>query len=588
MGVQARAQNHSQTDQAGSPNFSEHVEVTRKTDRHMIDELLNRLQLSKDEWIRVKLADRISIIDEIRQNLSNVSEAWIQSELQAKGLPPHSFGEAEEWTILAGVFRALRTLKQSLIEIHKQGRPLIPGALTTRPDGQVVAQVFPVTLFDSILFRGITSEVWMEPGVSAEETLKSQASVYHDEHLKGKVALVLGAGNASVQPVGDLLNKMFVELQVVVLKPNPVNDHLGPLMEEAFRPLIDRDFLGLVYGGVEEGAYLCNHPIVDELHMTGSDKTFEAIVFGTGREGTKRKAERRPINTKRFTGELGNVSPVIVVPGPWTEADIQEQAKHIATWLAVNAGFACLTPRVIIQHDSWPHGINLMEEVGKNFENYPTRKAYYPGAEERHAEFLKAHPEARLYGSAKRGHLPWTIVPNADPENVDDICFKREAFCCLFAETTLEATSIGGFIDRAVEFSNETLWGTLCATIIVHPKSLVDPEIAEAVDRAIANLRYGTVSLNLLAYYSAFFMTAPWGGYPGSDMYDIQSGMGKSYNMLMFSHPQKSVTKAPFKRLDPITVKSKKAPEFSKMLAEFEANPSWRYLPGLAITALRA
>lgn len=588
MGVQTKLQKHGLSTRSGSPYFSEHVQVTRKTERKDIDDLLNRLQASKDEWIRVKLVERLSIIDEVRQNLSNLSEPWIQSELQAKGLPPHSFGEAEEWTILAGIHRALRMLTRSLIEIQEQGRPLIPGALTTRPDGQVVAQVFPVTLFDSILFRGTTSEVWMEPGVSAEETLESQAAFYHDEHLKGKVALVLGAGNASVQPACDLLNKMFVELQVVVLKPNPVNDHLGPLMEEAFQPLIDRNFLGLVYGGVEEGAYLCNHPIVDELHMTGSDKTFEAIVFGTGSEGSQRKAERRPINAKRFTGELGNVSPVIVVPGPWTEDDVKEQAKHIATWLVANAGFACLTPRVIIQHHSWPHRINLMEEVGKLFESYPTRKAYYPGAEERHAEILKAHPEARLYGSPKSGQLPWTIIPNADPENVDDICFKREAFCGLFAETILKATSIGDFIDQAVEFSNETLWGTLCATIIIHPKSLDDPDVAAAVDRAIANLRYGTVSLNMLAYYSAFFMTAPWGGFPGSDIYDIQSGMGKSYNMLMFSKPQKSVTKAPFKRLDPITVKSRRAPEFCKMLAEFEANPSLWRLPGLVITAVRA
>jgi len=43
---------------------------------------------------------------------------------------------------------------------------------------------------------------------------------------------------------------------------------------------------------------------------------------------------------------------VIVVPGPWQKSDIEEQAKHIATWLVANAGFACLSPRVIVQHES--------------------------------------------------------------------------------------------------------------------------------------------------------------------------------------------------------------------------------------------
>ncbi|HSG15540.1 MAG TPA: aldehyde dehydrogenase family protein [Anaerolineae bacterium] len=460
--------------------------------------------------------------------------------------------------------------------------------MTYGSDGQVVAPVFPLSLHDRFLFPGVSGEVWMEPGVSVEETIATQSAAYHDPALGGKVALVLGAGNASVLPVIDLLHKLFVELQVVVLKLNPVNDHLGPLMEEGFRPLVERGFLAFAYGGAEQGDYLCRHPAVDELHMTGSDKTFEAIVFGADAKSGQRKAERKPLITKRFTGELGNVSPVIVVPGPWDEADIKEQSKHIATWLVANAGFACLTPRVIIQHQSWPQRNSLIEETGRLLEDHPTRKAYYPGAEVRHAEFLEAHAEALQFGTVNQGHLPWTIIPELEPDNANDICFKREAFCGLLAETALPASSAAGFIDRAVEFANDTLWGTLCATIIVHPKSLADPEIAAAIDRAIARLNYGTVSLNMLAYYSAYFMTAPWGAFPGSDIYDIQSGAGKTFNFLMFSYPQKSVSRAPFKRLDPLTVVSKGALEFSRKLAKFEAGPSWRRLPGLVLTALRS
>ena len=36
----------------------------------------------------------------------------------------------------------------------------------------------------------------------------------------------------------------------------------------------------------------------------------------------------------------------------------------------------------------------------------------------------------------------------------------------------------------AVEFANRRLWGTLSATLIVHPQSLKDPQIAAAVDQA--------------------------------------------------------------------------------------------------------
>ena len=119
----------------------------------------------------------------------------------------------------------------------------------------------------------------MEPGVTSEETIANQASAYRKKDLKGKVALVLGAGNVSMLPVIDFLHKLFVELQVTIVKLNPVNAHLGPLMQEGFQALVDRGVLGFVYGGHMEGDYLCNHPVVEELHLIGSDKTFNFLMF---------------------------------------------------------------------------------------------------------------------------------------------------------------------------------------------------------------------------------------------------------------------------------------------------------------------
>ncbi len=91
----------------------------------------------------------------------------------------------------------------------------------------------------------------------------------------------------------DALYKLFVEDQVVLFKTHPANVYLGPLLEEGFRPLVERGFLRVVYGGAEEGAYLCAHAGVDEIHITGSDRTYEAIVFGAGEEGRRRKEQRR-------------------------------------------------------------------------------------------------------------------------------------------------------------------------------------------------------------------------------------------------------------------------------------------------------
>jgi len=221
--------------------------------------------------------------------------------------------------------------------------------------------------------------------------------------------------------------------------------------------------------------------------------------------------------------------------------------------------------------------------------NVNTRKAYYPGAKERHAAFLAAHPEAKQFGDAGGDHIPWTFITDVDSGNTNNICFKTEAFCSLFAETAIEAPSVSEFIDRAVEFANKTLWGTLCATIIVHPKSLDDPQIANAIDHAISTLRYGMICVNLRVEYGFDRMQGTWGGFPGHDIYDVQSGIGLTHNVLMFDRPQKTVVRGPFtKSSNPFVITSKRMDEFGKKMAYYEASPSIWKLSGLMLTALRS
>src|SRR5258708_35517819 len=121
---------------------------------------------------------------------------------------------------------------------------------------------------------------------------------------------------------------------------------------------------------------------MEEIHITGSDKTFDTIVFGTGTEGAQRKAAHTPLLTKRITGELGNVSPVIVVPGPWSQSDLVYQAEHIVTSLTNNAGFNCNATRAIIQYATWERRRTLLEQIRKVLAQLPTRDAYYPGAQD--------------------------------------------------------------------------------------------------------------------------------------------------------------------------------------------------------------
>src|SRR3954462_8456696 len=121
----------------------------------------------------------------------------------------------------------------------------------------------------------------------------------------------------------DALYKLFVEDHVVIFKTHPVKVYLGPLRESAFQPLIARGFFRVVYGGAEEGAYLCRHPGVEHIHITGYHRNSEAIVFGPGEEGRRRKEAGACRPSNPLSAERCTVSPVVWCPGPWDEGDLE-------------------------------------------------------------------------------------------------------------------------------------------------------------------------------------------------------------------------------------------------------------------------
>jgi acyl-CoA reductase-like NAD-dependent aldehyde dehydrogenase len=572
---------------AGTPVHGEGASALPPTSRQEMERAVGELAARKAAWTAVGAAERRALVGRLRRDFLAVAERWAAASAAAFGLPDS--GE----TSLTGpyfVLRNLRLLDDSLAAIAAGGAPRIPGPVRQRPDGRVVARVFPQDVYDRLFYGGVTAEVWMQPGVTPAELAATQAVAYRRRD-GGGVALVLGAGNVSSIGPMDALYKLFVEDRVVLFKTHPVNAYLGPLLAEAFRALAEGGFFRLVYGGAEEGAYLCAHPGVDEIHITGSDKTYEAIVFGAGDEGRQRKARNAPLLRKPISAELGNVSPVIVVPAPggYRDADLAYQAENLVTMLTNNAGFNCNAARVIVQHAASADRERLLAAVRALLARVPPRRAYYPGASERYHAFLAAHPEAERFGAEAGDQLPWTLISKLDPDARGDLCYSTEAFCGLFAETAIAAGSVAEYLDRAVAFANDSLWGTLNVTLVVPPAAVADPEVAAAVERAIAELRYGTVAVNHWAAIGYGLVVTPWGAYPGHTAQDIQSGTGIVHNTLMFSRVQKSVVRAPFHaRPKPAWFATHRtAARLTPRLVRFEAEPSPAKLPGIFSLALR-
>jgi acyl-CoA reductase-like NAD-dependent aldehyde dehydrogenase len=551
--------------------------TTLETLSRLVDELDRR----KDEWVRVPIERRAALLRACMRGVLTVADEWVARAAVARGFDASGPLAGEEW--LSGPMVTLRYLRLLADALERRARPA-PRALRHGPNGQVVAQVFPYDGFDRVLYPGIEAEVWIEPG-----QLPTQGRAYRERPAAGRVGLVLGAGNvASIAPT-DLLYKMFVSDQVVLVKMNPVNEYLGPVLERAFDDLVQAGFLRFAYGGADVGLQAARHPGIEAIHLTGSDRTYDAIVWGTTlQEQARRRAERRPAVEKPVTAELGCVSPVLVVPGRWTAAEIEFQARHVASMVAHNASFNCNAAKVLVLSPHWKQRGEFLAALREALAAIPPRHAYYPGALERYGRFLERYPRAVRLGSAPPDAVPWTLIPDV-PARDGEYALNVEAFCGVLAEVTLDAGRIGdpaAFLAGAVRFVNERVWGTLSCTVLVAraPREA----LGDALEQAVAALRYGAIGINVWPGVLFGLGVASWGAFPGHTPEQIGSGVGIVHNSLLFDHPQKSVARAP-SILFPKPVwfaDHRNLPGLGRRAAHFEASPSLLALARMAPHAL--
>lgn len=575
---------------AGAIGFPEADAQVPHHTPEQVDQAIAAVRARKDDWLALGLDAKRMLLDQMIQDTLRAAEEWSAAGLRMRRVLPDAPAGGE--VIATGpmqVVRHARLLSHVVRSIRDTGDVSLPGEVATRPDGQVVVPVFPTSKLDAMTYVGHRAEVWMEPHVTPE-TLQT-ATLYKDPPTAGAVCAVLAAGNFSASGPSDALHKLFVDGQVCVIKMNPVNEQLGRFVERALTPFIREGYVRVVYGGVDIGRHLTRHADVDAIHMTASDKTHDAVVFGTGDEGAARKAANEPEISTPVTSELGAVNPVIVVPGPWSDADIEFHGHYLASMLAMNAGYACLCPRVIVTDRDWDRRDDLLEAIRVSLSRATPRFPYYPGARERWELFVGAHPEAETFGTSQDGAVPWTLIPGLDHRDPDEVAFRVEAFNAVFTESAIPGGGdLSAWLDEVVDFCNDRLWGTLSCTVLAHPKTLKDPAGAAAVDRAIAQLRYGTIGLNTWAGTGYGLMSTTWGAFPGHPLDDIQSGRGVVHNTYMLEDPQKTVIRAPFRmgKKPAMAHDWQTFPRMARRLLQLEATGDWRQLPGIVADAIRA
>ncbi|WKK24862.1 aldehyde dehydrogenase family protein [Streptomyces olivoreticuli] len=546
------------------------------------------------EWAALPVAEGLRLLMATRPRIVAVAERWVAESCRAKGIDPGAPAAGEEW--LTGPYPLLRyvdALTRTLTAVRDGRDPLRGVRFSARPGGRTAVHVLPFDRADRLLLHGFRAEVWLAPGMDEAGARAGAGRGVRPEG--GGVCVVLGAGNInSIAPL-DVLHQLYAAGMVVLLKLNPVNDYLAPLLREVFAPFVARGFVRITTGGAAAGAALVRDPGVTAVHVTGSAATHDAIVFGPGPEGAARRAAGQPVLGKPVTSELGGVGPAVVLPGPWSRADLRYQARHLVAQKLNNNGFNCAAVQVVVVPEHWDARAEFLGELRSALRTAPARVAYYPGAGERRAGAVAGRTDVELLDSAE---VPRTLLPDIAPD-ADDPAFRTEFFAPVLAVTALPGRTPAEFLDRAVEFCNSALSGTLGANLVAHPRTL--RSLGPRFEEAVARLRYGTVGVNCWTAVGYALPRAVWGAYPGHTPVDVGSGIGTVHNALLLPGAERTVITGPFRpaprsvltgqwALSPVPpwfVDNRTSDGTGRRLLAYTARPSGRGLASVLWSALR-
>ena len=221
-----------------------------------IDEALGVLQAHAQAWAMLEDRARLDILDELRFDIGAVAERWVAGRpLAPNGLRLARWAKQKNgcfWRLFC-VRSAWRT-RPSPRSCAPDARGCPVHSSSPRP-GKPARGWFRVT--GGMAGVPGRDRGRLDAGGTTADTLVHSPTAGDVDGARGGVALVLGAGNASMLPVIDVLHQLFVQHRVGLLKPNPVNAYLGPLLEAGLQALIRRSFLRIIYGWRRHGAPTC-------------------------------------------------------------------------------------------------------------------------------------------------------------------------------------------------------------------------------------------------------------------------------------------------------------------------------------------
>ena len=531
------------------------MNVDMNTTRKMsLQTQLERLSSNKRRWGEMKPERRIEYLRAMLKRAQELDHrGWGNHSSTRQGYDPNApHGEtiaaAEEMVNSAIMVGTIRALIRTYTGLAERGAPPQVKSRPAQVGPQHIASVFPYDLADRMSpfgMVGVKGEVWTPDGPPIQRPTNN-----------GHLSLVLGAGNQSFLAFGDVMHEMFVKGNVTILKHHPVRAFGAPFYEDLFRDLIEDGFFASTLGDLEISGWLCQHELVEAVHMTGGTATHDAIVWGADHEQqAHNKQANTPVLNKPMTSELGCITPWIICSGiEWTDKQLRRHAAQLTKAFVSQNSCNCLSPKVIILDDDWPQADQFIEYFRECLSIAPSPPPYYPGSQARFQGFKEAYPAEVLEliqtrpASSRTDHelgetLGWLLV-HMDAES-DPYAVRNEAFAPVLAIRRISGENkCDVFLPKAVAYVNEEVWGTLSCTVLIHDK--LRSLHSETLEHAIADLRYGVVAINLWSSVVYGLDGCTWGAFPGEPLDNVASGIGLARNAFLIQNVEKSVLRSSF------------------------------------------
>eukprot|EP00521_Asterionellopsis_glacialis_P011143 CAMPEP_0195289906 /NCGR_PEP_ID=MMETSP0707-20130614/5988_1 /TAXON_ID=33640 /ORGANISM="Asterionellopsis glacialis, Strain CCMP134" /LENGTH=512 /DNA_ID=CAMNT_0040349965 /DNA_START=123 /DNA_END=1658 /DNA_ORIENTATION=+ len=510
--------------------------MMRDTPIEDVPVIIEKTASKADEWKDISLETKIQILKQIVKNCIEYQDEWLKISQEARGVDPtdprQGIARADILNVGPGLFGSYANgILKSLKCISKTGTPPPPKAFRVvdggakQDDNHCIVRALPHGLLEMTEGVGMTGELVLK-GNKPEQVSLADTCV-------GGVTGVLGAGNFDAPT--EVLCEMFLKGRCVIYKPNPVNQNINPVMQKILEPLVSHGFLSFVMGGADVGSALVGHAMLDQIVLTGGVNTYEKI---------------KPLAKAPICSELGAVNPWIIVPGSqWNHRTVDTFARNLASAKMLNNGHICASPQVIVLSKDWPWRQEFLDRTKFWLQSHAGSPPFYPNSAESH-RFFKEFPNAEHMESAEgtcafeNQQCP-VLIPNVthdcESQNTKDI-FTREAFCPILAEVPIDCPTDDPmkFLRSAVHFTEENLYGSLTATILIDNKTMKN--YSNELDRLIVQMKYGIVGVNVYPAFVTSMAQLTWGAFPGKS----DSGSGLIGNTFLFKDPQKTVLRVPF------------------------------------------